>query len=249
MPAPILALRSGLYREMLCVWQMGSKYTSPPVPTSGSASSSKNVPADDGAAKGGIDMIAELRLVVFQYRIPLFARKIQSVDIEIPVRAAARSLRMSDEQRKPGGAARRHGVIRASGDVFERRPLGNRQIGHRRRCGDAHAVALKFRRLSVQRGALVRLFVVQCIELIPCSCRTLAPPPSSPFVSLLYTKQKNGADCSVFCLVRTKGLAPLAARPGTQPTGLCGLHSCLSFYCSVMQTARSRSRLHPQVPS
>ena len=35
---------------------------------------------------------------------------------------------------------------------------------------------------------------------IPCSCRTLAPPPSSPFVSLLYTKQKNGAYCSVFCL-------------------------------------------------
>ena len=31
---------------------------------------------------------------------------------------------------------------------------------------------------------------------------------------------KNGADCSVFCLVRTKGLAPLAARPGAQPTGL-----------------------------
>lgn len=150
----------------------------------------QNMSADDGAAKGGIDMIAELRLVVFIYKLPLFAREIQSVDKEIPVRAAARSLRMSDEQRKPGGAARRHGVIRASGDVFERRPLGNRQIGHRRRCGDVHAVALKFRRLSVQRGALVRLFVVQCIGLIPCSCRTLAPPPSSPFVVLLHTKQK-----------------------------------------------------------
>ena len=63
----------------------------------------QNVPADDGAAIGGIDMIAELRLVVFIYKLLLFAREIQSVDIEIPVRAAARSLRMSDEQRKPGG--------------------------------------------------------------------------------------------------------------------------------------------------
>ena len=47
---------------------------------------------------------------------------------------------------------------------------------------------------------------------------------------------------------RETGFAPLAARPGAQPTGLCSLRPDLIGFRLLTQTARSRSRLHPQIP-
>ena len=49
-------------------------------------------------------------------------------------------------------------------------------------------------------------------------------------------------------MVEVTGLASLAARPGAQPTGLCSCSRAF-FFLPHSQTALSRSRLHPQVPS
>ena len=63
----------------------------------------------------------------------------------------------------------------------------------------------------------------------------------------IQTKNKTGQSPALF-LAEGEGFAPLAVRPGAQPTGLVQFALQLSEIDLDAQTARSRSRLHPRIP-
>ena len=74
-----------------------------------------------------------------------------------------------------------------------------------------------------------------------CSRKRLHPQ----FLSNLGHEKRPCTTQSLF-LVRSTGIAPLAARPGAQPTGLMRFAPARSVTISAAQTVCSRTRLHPQ---
>ena len=74
-------------------------------------------------------------------------------------------------------------------------------------------------------------------------------PLQVPSYSLFLTKQKTEQKAPFFCLVRTKGLAPLRRAPVHSPQGCAVCSPAFRFLFPLPQTALSRSRLPLQVPS
>ena len=83
---------------------------------------------------------------------------------------------------------------------------------------------------------------------VASSLRPRANPRGfSALPNQIQTKNKTGQSPALF-LAEGEGFAPLAVRPGAQPTGLVQFALQLSEIDLDAQTARSRSRLHPRIP-
>ena len=83
---------------------------------------------------------------------------------------------------------------------------------------------------------------------VASSLRPRANPRGfSALPNQIQAKNKTGQSPALF-LAEGEGFAPLAVRPGAQPTGLVQFALQLSEIDLDAQTARSRSRLHPRIP-